>query len=1288
MRGSVLASGNLADEPPLRAELLSAEQMQQHGKALAATHALARRWVPDRLLSRLADNEKVLIEACRLLTAALEADRRIVPAGEWLLDNFYLVEEQIRTARRHLPKDYSRELPRLSSGPSADLPRVYDIALEAISHGDGRVDPESLEGFVAAYQTVTSLTLGELWAVPIMLRLALIENLRRVSARVAAARIERDHAATWAERMAAVAKEDPKSLILVTADMARANPPMASSFVAELAHRLQGLSLALPLTWIEQRLSESNTTIERTVHAENQQQAADQVSISNSIGSLRILGATDWRKFVEGVSAVEQILREDPADVYRGMEFGTRDRYRRRVEHIARRNSLAETEVARQAILLAQASRAGPAGGANAGDDERRCHVGFYLIDQGLPQLERAAHVRRSMTWSLRGPGGRFPFFIYAGCIALLAAVGMVALVARVEGTGGPRWLLALTGILALVCTSQLAVALADWLATLLATPHVLPRMDYSDGIPPESSTLVVIPTMLSSAPAIADLIEGLEVRYLANQDENLRFGLLTDLLDANVETLPADDALVLLAKQEIEALNVKYASAPGGAKGGPFFLFHRPRRFNAGEHIWMGYERKRGKLAALNAFLRHGNAQGDFALVVGNTEGLTQIKYVITLDTDTQLPRDAARQMVGTLAHPLNRAALDKRTQRVSAGYGILQPRMAESLAGFRTRYAQLWGSEPGLDPYTRGVSDVYQDLFQEGSFIGKGIYDVDAFERALAGRFPENRILSHDLVEGCYARSGLITDVQLYEVYPARYSADVVRKQRWIRGDWQIALWTLPWVRAPRTGWQRNPLPLLARWKILDNLRRSLVPIAEMLLLLVGWTSLLRPCLWTLAVLGVFLVSPIVASIVDVMRKPKDVLLVQHLAVSGRSAAVRFAQVGFSFACLPYESFFSLVAILRTVFRMLFSHRRLLEWNLAGTHGSHSDLVASFRTMWLAPALSVAMLFFLAQFRPAALLIAAPILALWFVAPALTWWSSRPTARRASKLTVGDARFLRGVARKTWAFFDTFVGPKDHWLPPDNVQEHPAEVIAHRTSPTNMGLSLLANLAAHDFGFISTGRLVERTANAVHTMKSLQRHRGHFFNWYDTQSLVPLLPHYISSVDSGNLAGHLLTLQQGLLALADEKIVGARLFIGMGDALALAADAAEAPDLSEISAVEKALTLAMDAPPRTLVAAHRSIASIATAAEALATRLAAGPDGAKVWAQALVRQCQDALADLAFIAPSTSPSEALFSVDELPDQGGIPTLRELAASSHRAAKRIAVVERLAQAAGDLART
>ena len=587
-------------EPPLRSELFSSDQMKQHGKALAASHKLGLERAPDQLLARLAENEEVLIGACNLLTAAVKANRRIAPAGEWLLDNFYLIEEQIRTAKRHLPKGYSRELPRLLNGPSAGLPRVYDIALETISHGDGRVDPESLSSFVAAYQTVTALKLGELWAIPIMLRLALIENLRRVGARIAADRIDRNRADYWADQMTEIAEKDPKSLILVIADMARSSPPMVSSFVAELARRLQGQgpALALPLTWIEQRLSESGLTIEQLVQSESQQLAADQVSISNSIGSLRFLGAMDWREFVETMSVVEQILREDPDGVYGKMDFATRDRYRHVVEKIAKGSRLSESEVARKAIQLARE------GAANKGSDDRAAHVGFYLIDKGLPQLERMAEVRRSASGALQRMGRRFPLFLYLGTITLITLTFTGSLLAKTHGSGLHDWLLALTGILSLLCASHMAVALVNWLATLLAKPHVLPRMDFCEGIPPESRTLAVIPTMLTSAQNIEDLVEALEVRFLANRDENLHFGLLTDFRDAHAETMPEDELLLELARKRIEELNEKY----GSVKGDTFFLFHRPRRWNPRERIWMGYERKRGKLAALNALLRGGS--------------------------------------------------------------------------------------------------------------------------------------------------------------------------------------------------------------------------------------------------------------------------------------------------------------------------------------------------------------------------------------------------------------------------------------------------------------------------------------------------------------------------------------------------------------------------------------------------------------------------------------------------------------------------------------------------------
>ena len=1266
--GSELTQKYVTDELPLRSELFSADQMEQHGKILAGVHQLKSGRHRDRLLARLAENESLLFEAHKLLTADVKEERRITPAGEWFLDNFYLIEEQIRTARRHLPKGYSRELPYLRNDPSAGLPRVYDIALETISHGDGRVDPENLSSFVAAYQSVTTLKLGELWAIPIMLRLALLENLRRIAARIAAVRIDRNLAEYWAGQMTEIAAKDPKSLILVIADMVRSNPPMVSSFVAEFTRLLQGQgpALALPLTWIEHRLSEAGLTIEQLVRSENQQQAANQVSMSNSIGSLRFLGEMDWREFVETLSVVEQTLGEDPGGVYGKMDFATRDRYRHVVEKVAKRSPHFESEVARKAIQLAHE------GAVRKGSDDRAAHVGFYLIDEGLAQLERMSEVRFSFAEVLRRVSRRFPLLLYSGAILLMTAIYAGCLAAKAYADGVQGWALVPVGLLSLLCASHLAVALVNWLATLLASPHPLPRMDFSKGIPEELRTLVVVPTMLTSSQNIENLIEALEVRFLANQDDHLHFGLLTDFRDAIEETLPEDEPLLRLARQRIEELNEKYR----GSKGNNFFLFHRPRRWNPRDRIWMGYERKRGKLADLNGLLRdktQGISGDRFALVVGETAVLSNVKYVITLDTDTQLARDSARQFVGAMAHPLNRPLYDEDRQRVVAGYGILQPRVAVSLPGTsRSRYACMCASEPGIDPYTRAVSDVYQDLFGEGSFIGKGIYEVDTFERALGGRFPDNRILSHDLLEGCYARAGLLSDVHLYEEYPSRYSADVSRQHRWIRGDWQIAHWLLPRIPGPDAGLQKNPLSMLSRWKIFDNLRRSLTAAALTLLLLLGWTVLPSAGFWTLAVIGIILIPPLISSFLNVFQKSGDVTLGQHLTAAVHSAGRHFVQAVFTLVCLPYEAFFSLDAVLRIAWRMLITHKQLLEWNPSGDldRNSRTNFVGSYRTMWIAPVMATAAVITLAASKPAVLAVAGPILGLWIISPAIVWWISRPIDHREARLTADQTRFLRMLSRKTWAFFETFVGPEDHWLPPDNYQEHPVAVIAHRTSPTNMGLALLANLSAYDFGYLSAGHLIERTAKALHTMEALKRYRGHFYNWYDTQSLKPLPPLYVSSVDSGNLAGHLLTLRPGLLELADHKILGTRFFEGLNDTLGIVIEAAAAaPEVYaavQLDQLQQYVESAIRFQPTTLVASRLCLDHLATSAAAVGASveaLDADPGNPLRWGiHAFTGQCRDALDELTLLAPWTALLSSQNNPGNFPDLDEIPTLRELA--------------------------
>jgi cellobiose phosphorylase len=1263
-----------ADEPS-RSELFSADQMEQHGKSLAAAHKVTTAHGPDQLLPSLAANETVLIETCNLLTKAVTANRRITPAGEWLLDNFYLIEEQIRTAKRHLPKNYSRELPRLAGGASSGLPRVYDIASEVIAHADGRVDPETLGRFVAAYQTITQVTLGELWAIPIMLRLALIQNVRRIAIEIATDTADRVLAGGWADQMRGIAQSDPKGLILVIADMARSDPPMTAPFVAELARRLQGRgpALALPLTWIEQRLSEFHLTLEQLVQSGNEQQASKQVSISNSIGSLRCLDATDWRKFVENTSVVEQELRKDPAGIYRDMTFSTRDRYRHAVERFAKDSAASEADIARAAVRLARES----ADRGNA--DPRSSHVGFFLIDAGAPALRRAVATPQTIAAAVRGMASRSPTLLYLGAIGILSGLFTARMVAMARDDGAPLALLAVLLVVALLATSQLAVALVNWLVTLLVTPKPLPRMDFSSGIAPQSRALVVVPAMLTSAKAVEDLAEALEVRFLANQDANLHFALLTDFVDADAKAMPGDPELLQLARDRIDALNDRYAAERAAAtqtrRGDVFYLLHRPRRWNPRERLWMGYERKRGKLGDLNALLRgEQDAEKRFSCVVGDIEGLAGVKYVITLDADTELPRDAARQLVGAMAHPLNRPQYDVERQRVTAGYGILQPRVAAGLPGSnRSWFARAFGGEPGIDPYTQAVSDVYQDAFGEGSFIGKGIYDVDAFESALKDRFPEDRILSHDLLEGSHARSGLVTDVQLYEDYPSRYLDDVRRRRRWIRGDWQIAGWLLPRVPGADGARIRNTLSVLSQWKLFDNLRRSLFAPALLVLLLLGWTVLAPARWWTLAALGILFVPSLVAYLVELLRGPGDVSLMQHLSFTSRGAARHAMRIGFSLACLPHEAYFSSAAILRAHWRLLLTQERLLEWTPSQAYVEHhgGPLAASFRTMWTGPAISTIAAGYLITANPVALPVAAPVLLLWLFAPALAWWMSRPLLPPVVSLTFDQTVFLRKLARRTWAYFEVFAGPADHWLPPDNFQESPAEKIANRTSPTNMGLALLADLAAYDFGYLPAGRLVERLARALRTMQSLERYHGHFYNWYDTQTLAPLPPHYVSSVDSGNLAGHLLTLRSGLRLVPDDAILDARLVEGFCDTVRVLGDAIGegTPDVANLV---RQLESACEVRPATVQAMQQWLERLSAPIAELDRYLARDSDAAaealqgaqeeRAWAHALVVQYRSARDELRLFVPWAELMALDDTSQALSIFGEIPTLRDLA--------------------------
>jgi cyclic beta-1,2-glucan synthetase len=1142
---------------PLRAEIFGIEHLEAHAEALAAAPLAPPRTPGLDLPHRLRQIGAELEHAYRRITGAARQQTAIGSDAEWLLDNFHIVEDNLREVRHDLPGGYFKKLPKLASGSYAGLPRVYVLGLELIAHTDSALDEATITRVVEAYQRVAPLTIGELWAVPIMLRLGLLDNLARLGRHMLSAWDQRCEADEWKCHFLACAGRELEQVghyLLHPSRRPRAN--WSDPFVVRLIQVLRdhGPELHSGTAWLEEHLRSRDLEVMDIVRREHQRQAANQVSVGNCVTSLRLLSALDWMAFFEQTSAVEVELRRDPVGVYARQDFATRDRYRRRVEELAEGSRLSELEVARRAV-----ARAGQA----TADTGVERHVGTWLVGPRRGAFEKELAYRpRWGRWLLDG-AARHASPAYFGALAALTVVlvaGAVSYAGNVlELDGGLAWsLLALVAAAVALPASELAVGLAHHAITLVVPPRVLPKMDFKAGIPADCVTFVVIPSLLTSADSAANLLERLEIHYLSNPDPHLTFALLTDFIDAEVETSPEDEAWQTAALAGVRALNAKYA--PHGPDR--FFLFHRRRQWNAVMQVWMGWERKRGKLSEFNRLLR-GARDTSFTTMSCEPAEVPRVRFVITLDTDTKLSRDTARRLVATLAHPLNRARFDPERGRVVEGYAVLQPRVSLTLASAsKTWFARIFAGSAGTDPYTTAVSDVYMDLFGRGSYTGKGIYEVDAFEAAAGGTFPDNHILSHDLIEGNYARCGLVTDIEVLDDFPTVYTAFARREHRWVRGDWQILPWLYGRVPAPE-GKRRNPLPALERWKVFDNLRRSLVPPALVLLLVLGWTVLPGSAwFWTAVALSVPLLplaQVLFSTTVSFLRGPSWTL--PWLALRSTVAATA-AQAGLSVVLLGNQALLTADAVVRTWARLFISRQHLLEWETsASTERRLGTRAADFvRMMWPASALAVTCALAVALVQPAALVPAAPLLLAWLVSPLVAWRLSCPRPQIQETLTAQDRLAVRRLARKTWLYFETFVTAEDHWLPPDNYQEDPKNVVAHRTSPTNMGLYLLSSLAAHDLGYLTLPALLDRLENTLDTFGQLATHHGHFFNWYDIQSLKPLPPEYVSTVDSGNLLGCLLALEQGLRAKAAQPWSRQPVRDGLADTLRLLAEAVAA--------------------------------------------------------------------------------------------------------------------------------
>ncbi len=1146
------ASG-YAEEQPVRAEIFSVERLEQYAHTLASSHrTVTKRSGRAELLPRLEDNGRKLVTAYRTLVETIRSGRAISPAAEWLVDNFHIVEEQLREIREDLPKSYYHELPKLDRGELQGYPRIYALALELIAHTDCRLDTNTLRRFIVAYQAVAPLSIGELWAVAITLRLALVENLRRLALLIVRAREERELADKLADKLLELAARQPAALIPTIAERFDKRDRIPQSLVVQLTQRLREQDPSvMPVTdWLEKQLAAQNTSIEQVIHAEHQRQAATQVTVGNIITSMRLLSTLDWRDFFESVSLIEPLLGEDPAGAYSKMEFSTRDRYRHVIERISKRTRSDELEIARATVELAARAV------KNENEVEATAHVGYYLVDSGLTELEATFAYKSPLVEKMRRFCLRHATGAYLGTLGLLTFLILTLLVIAMNRAGAGWPMLIATVLLGLIPASDLALSVVNWDVTHLFSPHLLPRMETIDGLPADACTMVVVPTMFSSEAVVKELTEKLEVHFLANQDEQLYFALLGDFTDADSETKPADDALLETARAGIAELNHRHNRRNVAGDNAPdrFHLFHRRRQWNPGENRWIGWERKRGKLEEFNRLLR-GATDTSFIANSADASLLQRVRYVITLDSDTQLPRDVARKLVGAAVHPLNRPSIDPSTRRVTRGYGILQPRVSISLASAsRSKFARIFSGNTGIDPYTTAVSDVYQDLFAEGNFTGKGLYDVDAFQAALTNRVPENSLLSHDLFESLFARTALITDIELLDEYPAYYDAYAKRQHRWTRGDWQILRWLFPYVPDAARRKERNTLPLISRWKILDNLRRSLVAPSMFLWLLAAWTIFPgSTLLWSLFVVLTIAFPVYLHVTTSLLIHPRGIPWTSHFWSVWGDLRTNTAQVALTIVVLPHQAYLMGDAISRTVYRKLISRKRFLEWVTAADaeKGGRRDLLGFFWFMLPAELLALEGAGLTLSVRPSAFPVMAVFVGIWLFAPLVAYLISTSPALERAQLSAADFQLARLVSRRTWRFFEAFVGAEDNWLPPDNFQEDPAPVVAHRTSPTNIGLLFLATVSAHDLGYISFREFLERQELTFATLRKLAKFRGHLFNWYDTTTLQPLQPQYISTVDSGNLAGHLIAFKQACIEMPDAKLFDDRIVKGLADTI-----------------------------------------------------------------------------------------------------------------------------------------
>ncbi|WP_461206771.1 GH36-type glycosyl hydrolase domain-containing protein [Clostridium sp. DL1XJH146] len=1111
------------------------EDLEKHAIKIAKDYSTARQTNSKRKIMMSLDRSyNNILKGYEYIDREVRNKKDVVPAGEWLLDNLYLIEKEYKHIKQSMPEEYYKKLPVIDKGLMKGYPRIYHIAVEMVTHTDGKLDENTIIRFINSYQRNTILSSGELWALPIMLRVALIQNIGKLTANILHSQKEKARADGISDRI--INSIQNKNFEDEFEEIKQLDIIFTSHFSERLLKVLRdnGIDNSEIYVWIDEKLELIETNSEKIISLEHQKQANYQLSMGNCIDSIRQVEGLNWRDSFENLSYVENILREDPSNIYEKMDFETRDYYRHSVEKIAKKIKRPESFVAKKAIQCANEIE-------YLEDEDYKKHVGYYLIDDGIADLKERLGENKDNIKVNTSFSRKYRFQLYIGSIIIGTLLTMSAFIFASYVNDIERNLLRYTiaSLLLIIPCSQIVISILNWSINHLTKPAFIPKIELKDGIGENLKTIVAIPTIINSVDKVEEMISNMEVYYLANCDENIFFALLADFKDWDKKENPEDRKIAKTALEAIKNLNKKYCD-----KGEEVFYFLcRYRQFNDKEEKWIAWERKRGKLDEFNRLIK-GDKNTSYDIISGNINKLVGSKYIITLDADTKLPRDTAKGLIGAMSHILNKPHLYQGKKMIRRGYGIMQPKISISnISANKTLYSKIFSGETGIDTYTTAVSDVYQDLFGEGIYTGKGIYDIDVFNYMLKDEIPENTVLSHDLLEGSYARCALVTDIELVDGYPAYYNSSSKRLHRWVRGDWQI----IDWLK------NKESINRLSKWKIIDNLRRSLLTPSIVLLTAFSFNVLPDGTDKWLVAAFLALITPLLFDVSEVVASP-----LKGISLSGKLEGWKMIaeQVFLIFCFIPYNAYLMLDAIVRTIYRKNISKKHLLEWATAADveEKSKKDMMDYIKNMLSGSLIGVAILILAFASSVNAGLVMLPTCVLWIVSPAIAYYISKDLEKYNYILSKNEEELLKKLSRKTWAYFEDFLNEESNWLAPDNYQENPANGVAQRTSPTNMGMGLITNTTAYDMGYIDILECIDRIDKTMTSMESLSRYKGHFYNWYDTETKEILRPEYISTVDSGNLVGYLWVTARALEEYLNKPVWNRSFSWGLLDTIILA--------------------------------------------------------------------------------------------------------------------------------------